>query len=383
LRIFSKTRVLFNRLTKARLRFGFPPRAEVVILDRVGADEVLEYFGDHSVHIVDLDGKVFNFWVLAKTLAKGRTTQFDYLCEYLRFVRPRICLTLIDTTPHIYRLKNVFPELKTFAIQNGWRGYETYREIISHRDGLSIDHMLCFGSTFQSTYSPIIRGSYHMIGSFRSNKVPIQIDSNSRCIALISTLRPKVDLSTKVASYSGRPLVDYSVIFQRRLLIATYVAQFCRANSLKLLVVGKDFDASRERHLYSETLSPLQVDWEFCPRTDLLSSYQSIDRARIVVSTSSSMGYEALARGLRTAFFMIDPEMTGNWGDKFGWPAPLDERGEIWANYLDHDFVLQTLQRLLDMDDVEWRTIRDHFVPRLISSDPNNLVFQDLIKSYL
>jgi len=222
-----------------------------------------------------------------------------------------------------------------------------------------------------------------MIGSFRSNKVPIQIDSNSRCIALISTLRPKVDLSTKVASYSGRPLVDYSVIFQRRLLIATYVAQFCRANSLKLLVVGKDFDASRERHLYSETLSPLQVDWEFCPRTDLLSSYQSIDRARIVVSTSSSMGYEALARGLRTAFFMIDPEMTGNWGDKFGWPAPLDERGEIWANYLDHDFVLQTLQRLLDMDDVEWRTIRDHFVPRLISSDPNNLVFQDLIKSYL
>jgi surface carbohydrate biosynthesis protein len=348
-----------------------------------GSEELIEFFPKSSVHVIELDSQHFNVWPLAKTLLRGKANQFDYLCEYLKFVKPKLCITLIDTTPHIYRLKSHFPDLQTYSIQNGWRGFETLQELQSRAGELSIDHMFCFGRSAQKMFASVIRGSIHPVGSFRSNKVPVKIELHSRSIALISTLRPKVDLESNASSYSHFRPVKYADIFGRRLLLATYVAEFCRESSMKLMVLGKDFDFEQEQHLYSETLSPLEIEWEFFPRTNLLSSYRHIDRARIVVSTSSSLGYESLARGIRTAFFMIDPEVTGNWGDKFGWPESLEDQGPIWANYLDRLKTLEVLRTLNDASDGDWLAIRERFVPQLISHDPNNSHLSALLNKAL
>lgn len=314
---------------------------------------------------------------------RGKLNQFSYLCEYLRIVKPKLCITLIDTTPHIYRIKAVFPEIRTISIQNGWRGYETIRDFEKVGERLFIDHMLCFGLAAQSNYSRCVKGAFHPIGSFRSNKVPILPNNGSPFVSLISTLRSKVDLSQTVDSYSDLPPVSHATIFERRLRLAQFVAEFCLENSLKLNVVGKDFDFQREEHLYREALSPTGVDWTFSPRTDLLSSYKQIDGSRIVVSTSSSLGYEALGRGIRTAFFMLDPEVTGNFGDRFGWPEPLEDSGEIWTNFLDRKKTLEILYHLQGLTDDAWSELRHQFVPRMISSDPGNMVLKSLINNSL
>jgi surface carbohydrate biosynthesis protein len=130
-------------------------------------------------------------------------------------------------------------------------------------------------------------------------------------------------------------------------------------------------------------LSGIDVEWEFRPRTDLLSNYHSLNEARIAVSTSSSLGYEALGRGIRTAFFMLDPQVTGNFGDRFGWPEPLEDSGEIWTNFLDRQKTIDILSRLHDMTDDSWADLQRRFVPRMISSDPGNTLLKSLIRDSL
>ena len=183
-----------------------------------------------------------------------------------------------------------------------------------------------------------------------------------------------------MANYRGVPTVPYSKIFERRLELAKFVAEFCRDNSLTLAILGKDVDGDRERDLYTSVLNHLDVEWEFRPRTDLLSNYRHLNNARIAVSTSSSLGYEALGRGVRTAFFMLDPEVTGNFGDKFGWPEPLEDSGEIWTNSLDKQRTLEILNFLHRLDDSTWEQLRKKYVPRMISSDPGNTVLKELIR---
>jgi surface carbohydrate biosynthesis protein len=380
---FSRPLRPISRLLRTRFEWTKPQHAEVAILDASVASELLEYLDGYSVGIVDLDGRRLNLWALIRVLVKGRLTQFDYLCEYLYLMQPRLCITLIDTTPYIYRIKSRIPSIKTISIQNGWRGFETKRDLERQSKPLKIDHMLCFGEAAKTTYSESISGTFHLIGGFRSNKVPVQTDPQSNIVALISTLRPKVNLSEPATSYSSFPPVTYSEIFERRLTLATYVAEFCRQASLRLIVIGKDFDSSRECEMYTRTLGQSEVDWEFCPRTELLESYQNLDRARIAVSTSSSLGYEAIGRGIRTASFMLDPEITGNWGDKFGWPLIHENEGTIWTNYLDRERTMGMLWKLHEMSDAAWQDLRSEFVPQLITTDPGNKTLGRLISMCL
>ena len=370
--MFSKAKRKISYLLSAKWSLRRPPRANVAILDVTGSGEILEYLHGLSTHTVDLDRGEVNLWALVRAFARREFDLFGYLVAYLKFVQPKICITMIDTTPFIYQLKTYFPQMTTIAIQNGWRGYETDRDLANTPGPLAIDHVLCFGEVSRDLYKQNISGEFHLVGSFRSNKVLSEPESGAKTVALISTLRGKVRLDDSVRSYIGKPDIPYSVIFERRLALARFVAEFCRSNSLRLLILGKDQNDERERQLYTAMLSELSVDWEFRSRTELLSNYRNLNEARIAVSTSSSLGYEALGRGIRTAFFMLDPEVTGNFGDRFGWPEPYADQGEIWTNFLDRATTLETLQRLHEMPDGTWERLRQQFVPKLISNDPGN-----------
>jgi len=373
----------FNFLRGTQLVWGRPPSVDIAIIDEVGSDELIELLPNQSTHVIDLSGKSTNVRALIRSFLRGQTDLYGYLVAYLELIQPKIAMTLIDTTPFFYRLKNDFPNLTTIAVQNGWRAFETKRDFEAERTELRVDHLLCFGEVSRDLYSQSIKGNFHIVGSFRSNKVPIKSNNNSRKVALISTLRSKVQLTDRVPTYAGNQKVTYSEIFERRLKLAKHVAEFCRDHSLSLVVLGKDPYDDREQSLYASTLSEVDIDWEFRSRTELLSNYLHLNEVRIAVSTSSSLGYEALGRGIRTAFFMLDPEVTGNFGDRFGWPEPLEDSGEIWANFLDRKTTHEILNRLHHMSDHAWEEVRSRYVPRMISSNPENTVFKGLVEQAL
>ncbi len=360
-----------------------PRRRPVAIVDAEAADDLLPYVRDGAATIVDLRRSHLNAWVLARTLLRGRRSMLDYAAAYLRTVKPSVVLTMIDTTPLFYRLKERWPSATYISVQNGWRAHEFVRDL--HADGggpLVADRVLCFGEVAAGLYREHIDAEPVVIGSLRNNAAPQSApDAGRRTIALISTLRDKVDLESSMVGYDGEPLVRYREVFDRRLTLATWVAEFCSSADLHLRVVGKDRDSSRERGFYIDILGPEGDRWSFAARRGPNSSYEEVSRARIVVSTSSTLGYEALARGSRTAFFMLDAELPGRFGDRFGWPLPLGDDGALWANHLDRRAVDGILGRLHAMDDVEWATVLHDWVPRLIDHDPGNTRLRAMLGS--
>lgn len=354
-----------------------------MIYDEVGADELLPFLVNLRVVVLDLSGDSFNLWVLFGMLIRGGRTMHDYAIRYLAWVRPRLVITLIDTTPFVYRIKNAHPLITVAAVQNGWRSLEFETDMIQESaiERLRADRVFCFGETAAALYRKHIDVEPTIIGSFRSNHVPVTPRPTDDLVVLVSTIRPKVNLDAPALDHLSRPTVPYRTIYERRVELARHVARFCTRNNLRLVVAGKDMDPTREREFYGKALADSGIDWEFLPRSGLLGSYSLIDRARIVVSSSSTLGYEALARGCRSAFFMLDPEVTGNPGERFAWPEPFGDRGPFWTNYLDEQATIEILEYLHRLSDDEWASLRRQFVPRLISSDPGNSTLHQFIES--
>ena len=367
-------RTILNRLRKTRIQIGRPGRADVVIYDKEGSDELLPLLDDTRTVILDLSGQSLNLWVLIGMLARGGRTMHDYAIRYLAWVQPRLVLTLIDTTPFFYRIKRVYQTMTVAAVQNGWRSIEFELDLQreSELEPLRADRVFCFGETAASLYQKHIDITPIVIGSFRSNHVPVSRRTTDDLVVLVSTIRPKVNLDARVLNHFGQQTVAYRTIYDRRIQLAKYVANFCEHTGLRLAIAGKDLDPSREQEFYGTALANSQVKWEFIPRTERLSSYSLLDRARIVVSSSSTLGYEALARGCRSAFFMLDPEVTGNFGERFAWPEPYADRGPFWTNFLDESATAEILGFLHGLDDHEWLELCNNYVPKLISSDIGN-----------
>ena len=110
------------------------------------------------------------------------------------------------------------------------------------------------------------------------------------------------------------------------------------------------------------------------------SSYDSVDQAEIVVFTSSTLGYEALARGKKTAALMLDAELIGADALRFGWPKNFITEGKFWTHKLDKTRMYEILDFLRKVDDHEWRELLSQTIQDVINFDAGNSKFSDAIE---
>ena len=94
--------------------------------------------------------------------------------------------------------------------------------------------------------------------------------------------------------------------------------------------------------MYSKILG--NEGWYYSPRDQSESGYERIAKSEFVVFTDSTLGYEALSRGKKTAAFPLgsrNPE----WCKKnayhliipFGYPVDFPDTGPFWSNIYKKD----------------------------------------------
>ena len=373
---------LLVRLFCQRPSFTKPIQTEVVIFDESLSDLITPLLAGHSYFVVKRRNLRLNIPIFIRSLRTGFSVS-NYLIHLLRAMHPKLVLTLIDNDPAFYRIKQFVPNARHVAIQNGWRGItnDLFGKGFSLEDGLTCDEILVFGPAVAREYEKIVSARVLSIGSFKNNLVPIQHDPESKTIALISTLRSKVDLKDIVqVSDSGRS-IQFAEIFERRLRLAEFCHEFCKREGFHLRILGKDAEIGREFAMYSERLGQPGDTWSFTPRSTLLANYPELDKARAVISSSSSLGYEALGRGCRAAFFMIDHEVLNDVGTNFGWPLQLPDRGDFWSHYLSREEVERVLTHVVKSTDPVWRASSEEIARELISFEEGNTTLQKIIDS--
>ena len=112
-----------------------------------------------------------------------------------------------------------------------------------------------------------------------------------------------------------------------------------------------------------------------------MSSYEVLNESEIVVFTSSTLGYESLARGKKTAAFLVDAELLNVQALKFGWPAVVADDGEFWTHQLDETRFTEILDYLTSVSQSDWERICSETMNNIITYDENNSQFVALIQS--
>jgi len=373
---------LLTTLLKLRWRILPPRKANALLYFVTGSEVIKPYFAKDELQILDLREHEVNISVALLCIFDRDLSAQNYAVRYIKIVEPKLIVTFIDNFPAFFQLKKQFPKIQTMLIQNGIRSErgDLFGKLLEELqlEGNHVDHMFVFGSAVGLIYNKYISGNIIPIGSFKNNLVKLN-GPKSRSIAYISTYRPGISGDFIVPDSAPDNPITYEQITVRRETTIIFIAEYCRANNLELIIVGKDEDFVAENLYYQKLLK--DYSWTLKPRQSAMNSYGVIDNSEIVVFTSSTLGYEALARGIKTAALLIDAKLLDANALKFGWPVKVNDDGKFWTHQFDEKRFGEILDYLLTVSDADWDKIRSETIREIICYDENNSKFVETLTS--
>lgn len=373
---------LLTSLIKLRWRILPPRRANVLLYFLTGADVIKPYFAKNELQILDLRENEVNIFVGLLCLLDRDLSAQNYAIRYISIVKPKLVLTFIDNFPPFFQLKNRFPDIQIVLIQNGIRSergdlFGRLLESLKSKNN-HVDRMFVFGSAIGQIYSKYISGEIIPIGSFKNNLLQ-RADTDSQSIAYISTYRPGISKDFVVPDSAPGIPVTYQEITVRRERTIIFTAEYCKKHKKQFVIIGKDEDVAAENLYYQNLLR--NYTWKLEPRLTSMNSYEVLNRSQVIVFTSSTLGYESLARGKKTAAFLIDANLLDAQALRFGWPAVVADDGIFWTHELDEKRFTEILDYLVNASSDDWEKVRSETMREIINYDPGNSQFVAMVQA--
>ena len=126
------------------------------------------------------------------------------------------------------------------------------------------------------------------------------------------------------------------------------------------------------------------IEPEFSEEPGSYASYQAVDSAEIVVSADSTLGYESIARGKKTAIFSLRTTLLDMPDLAYGWPADYPSEGPFWTNKPDSDIFIRILDYLFEVSDEQWeKDVEATNFSSIMEYDPRNTIFQSILEKEL
>ena len=364
----------------------WPRRSEVLIFNASGQEILLEYLRPWTPEVLHVEGELVNIPVLLASLFK-RGGIFDaYVDSYIGRVQPRLIVTIIDNDLRFYTISARRKNIKTLFIQNGVRVYfsevfETLDRALAPSESLEVDYMAVFGARIGAEYARYIQGDVIPIGSIKSNRYPIRNTRKSRTIAFVSQYRNTDGIMMDEKFYTRQEFLEKA----DRLVLA-FLAKYARKHGKELFVVPcsgsrKYVTLEGEKSYYCELLGqPFYFsEWRWPG-----SSYEAIDSAEVVVCVDSTLGYESVARGNKTAILSIRSHLIGLRGLTYGWPESYPDCGPFWTNLPDPDVFEGILDHLFAINDEQWRAeLTDCGFASVMAYDAGNSILKSILEKEL
>ncbi|MFM8531913.1 MAG: LA_1612 family putative O-antigen biosynthesis protein [Ilumatobacteraceae bacterium] len=377
-------RLLRSSRAGRRLQWSQPRPVDVAILFSTDAELIASLCPTEAIAVIDPGDGPLHLGSALRALRRGRPRGRNYFAEMLSRYRPRVVLTAIDNYPDLFSLKAEFPQVTFICVQNGVRGWvdDTLGEIHSlaeHRLP-PLDHAFTFGPTASALLPPRLYQSIHPTGSLRNNAAPIGGGPRSG-LAYISTYRPWLHPDDLVPVTPGGRRVTYRELHEAREHVVRFLAGYCKDHGLQLTVIGKNTDVAADQRYYDSIIGA--GCYRLSARTDALASYRAVDTAEIVVFTSSTLGYEALARGGKVAALTVGGSLLGCREHRFGWPGTVSDDGPFWTNDQDPRRFRAILDEVRLMSDTEWTSTASPVINPLMVHDIDNATLRHTIRESL
>lgn len=364
-----------------------PEQAEILVYDACNAEVLLPYLAAYRVETLHLRGETINVPGVLRAMLdpefwRGNPIQ-AYADAFVRMVEPKLILTYIDNDPGFYTLSRRFPGIKTMFVQNGTRGeVGDVFGYLQPSEQFHVDYMLVHGAAIGRHYSRFVSGQTIPVGSIKNNAVKSSGVAAEKSILFFSQFSYEPAGNAPFLSEAdGRPIY-WDEFYRADIEVVSFLGRWCAGNDWKLIVCGRDFrQEGPERDFFAALLQ--NCSWEYIPRSDVFASYRLMDSAQLTVFIDSTLGYEALARGKRTAAFSCRGWPANTQPFKFGWPEPMPDNGPFWTSHVDTDEFARILDYLLVAGDDEWERDRMQYTADLMAYDPGNLLFSSITNRVL
>ena len=381
---FSSILRVFTYFWHSKKIWRKPRKATVLIYDRCGSEVLLTYIDPKSVEILDLRGESLNLYVLFKCLLSLKLSSTNYIFQYLTCVKPRVALTFIDNKSSFYLLKNYQKNLITVFVQNGLRsevgdGFGLLKNQKYFRNKYKVDYMLIFGNAIGREYAKYIDGNTLPIGSFKNNLYQIKTQKPSKSVLFLSQYRPPPSLESRPLLIQSNQPIFWKQFYSAEEFLLPLLQKYCLQNELELKICMCSSDQTKQETNYFRSILRNET-FELIKKSNLYSSYENVAAAGIVVFVDSTLGYEALARGKKTAAFTLRGKSLGSAACNFGWPANRPDNGPFWTNHADEGEFERVMDYITTVNDEEWDKTRQQYIPDLMEYDPGNTRFLKLMR---
>lgn len=382
-----------------------PPRADLLIIDRGTASPLDEMFAHHNPHIMDIRGESVNMLALLRALPKIHLGAVAYLEAYIDFVAPKLILSRNgDSDLNLWRLKRrKQSRYQVVLIQNGWRpdnfgaipisDYEKSQVKIRPQ----VDCAMVFGSAQADERLLEFASALIAVGSSKLNMIEFaRFPRSLREIVFIS-------------EYRHQEFLKNPDFYRVDSVVCKYLADFAIRNSVEIHVAGVMPDAERiaaEKNWFAKQLEG--SSWKFHERTKSESSYLLINEAEMVVTVDSTMGYESLALGKKTAILCCrkfhrtegrqslfdlmsakvrlqeySSDFKKGINNRFGASFKFEESGFFWSNIESRDEFERVLSNVFHASKAEFEIISRPIADQLMVHDYGNTKIRAYVEGVL
>jgi surface carbohydrate biosynthesis protein len=380
--MLSLWRSIFYYVLYARWQIRLPRQSQILIFDGTNSDLLLPLLRPWNPEVLYLRGEVLNLYCLARSVCRWGMLRDAYIDSYVEAVRPELVITLFDNDMRFYALSTRHPTIKTLFIQNGWRSY--YADIFERLDQISIeqrklfhvDYMLVFNRRIGDEYARYISGKIVTVGSIKNNVIRRSNMCRPEVLAFIS------QYNEGGIVLDGRSISHNDFFKKPDAIVLGALLTYARANEKHLVIIPRYQHNQRPERKREEAYYREMIDGtvEFLETNAENPSYAGVDMVGVSVAIDTTLGYESLARGNRTAIFSVRGKICGLKGYSFGWPLNVPETGFFWTNRADVIIFTQILDRLYSVTNEAWKAELSAFgVDNLMCTDPGNSILKHLL----
>lgn len=331
----------FNNILKSKFYWGSPRKNKFLLFDRARLEFLDEYKIFKNIQILDIRFESIYLLILFKTILNTgiKNISKNYIKNYIIAVNPKIIITFTDYNPTFFLLKKLIdkPKFKTITIQSSLRSdvnFKIFKKKLFKK--YECDYYF-YSNDFikRNILEKIFTTKFINIGSFRNNTFKIK-KKKKFDLLFLSTFKSEFAKNNKKFFLLEKKTIKWLV-------------KYCKNYNYSLKVAIKDNrieDIKERKKEYLKYFNFLKKNQLICNQ-GYQNNYRHIDKGKIIVFNSTSLGLEAIGRRAKVLSYPMNIR-------------PFLEKKEFFYNtHFNYNKFSKTLNRLMLIKIKNWRVIVD------------------------
>ena len=148
--------------------------------------------------------------------------------------------------------------------------------------------------------------------------------------------------------------------------------KFCKKKGVQLGLCSK-LNSSQEIFFRN---SFVKGNWVYYPRFNRRKTYQLLNKQQMIVFDWSTLGFEALAKGLKCVALYNHFPIKGH-------NVKYPKSGFFWTNSNNYNDLEKTLNRVINSSNKRWKKVVDKYSREIINYDANNIKTKKILNNLL